>query len=36
MAFHDAGLADEYWKQYYTSSEVEEILANRQNSFPIR
>ena len=29
MAYHDAGLADDYWKQYYTPNEVEEILANR-------
>ena len=26
MAYHDAGLADDYWKQYYTPNEVEEIL----------
>ncbi len=25
----DAGLADEYWKQYYTPDEVDEILASR-------
>src|SRR5437762_769376 len=29
MTRRDAGLADEYWKQYYTPDEVDEIVANR-------
>jgi alpha-beta hydrolase superfamily lysophospholipase len=28
MNLHDAGLAHEHWKRYYTPDEVEEVLAN--------
>jgi len=32
MSCQDAGLADEYWKQYVTPEEAQEIIANRKTT----
>src|SRR5207237_1364663 len=29
MSFKEAGLANDYWEQYYAADEVDEIIANR-------